>query len=167
MGQSTILRIDRRKWPARAAIGLIVLTATLSCSGAAVNGALAQAAASGETTNFVGAWKLTRQEGRNRAGEIVPAATSDAWPGLLVYSPDGWMSVAIDRRATGGTYWGHFGKFSVAGDTIVHEILGGVPSTRGRSPALFRFGEGGSKLVISTLPNAEGAFVHFSFERVR
>jgi hypothetical protein len=122
--------------------------------------------ASGVARQFVGAWKLVRQEGRNvQSGEVIPAMTSEAWPGLLVYSPDGWMSVAIDRRTTGGSYWGYFGKFSVSADTITHHIVGGIPSARGPSPALFAFADQGHRLTISTLPNAQGGVVHFFFVR--
>ncbi len=102
-----------------------------------------------------------------QSGELIPSQTSDAWPGLLVYTPDGWMNVTIDRRPTGGTYWGYFGTFSVAGDTIVHKITGGVPSGRGPSPALYRFESEGRQLVISTLPNPNAVVVHYSFERAR
>lgn len=147
----------------------VLLVATAACSASPVRsgGNLATASApSPQIVPFVGAWRLVRQEGRNiRTGEIIASATSDTWPGLLMYSTDGWMSVTIDRRPTGSTYWGYFGKFSVAGDTIVHDIMGGVPAGRGPSPALYRFESDGQRLVISTIPGASGTVVHYSFER--
>lgn len=121
-----------------------------------------------DASQFVGAWRLVRQEGRHvQSGELIAEATSEAWPGLLIYSPDGWMSVTIDRRPTGGTYWGYFGRFSVSGDRIVHDIVGGIPSARGPSPALYRFEDQGRQLVISTLPSAQGSVVHYSFRRAQ
>lgn len=84
-----------------------------------------------------------------------------------MYSADGWMSVTIDRRNSGGAYWGYFGKFSVAGDTVVHDIIDGVPSVRGPSAAGYRFQSDRRGLVISTKPSADGAVVHYTFERAQ
>lgn len=135
----------------------------LAVASSAVTTAQVPAAAAPDA--FIGTWKLLRQEARNvESNETIPAQTSDQWPGLLVYAPDGWMSVSIDRRPTGGSYWGYFGTFSVAGDTITHDIAGGVPSARGPSPARYRFEDDGRTLVISTLPSG-GVVVHFHFAR--
>ncbi len=151
-------------------LALLLTTACRMNTGAAASAARSATVtvAAGQTVRFIGAWKLVRQEGQNlRTGQAVASATSDAWPGLLVYTPDGWMSVTIDRRTTGGSYWGYFGTFSVAGDTIIHAIVGGVPSGRGPSPALYRFANEGHRLVISTLPSTEGVVVTYSFDRAR
>lgn len=114
-------------------------------------------------SDLVGAWQLIRQERRNTlSGEALSAETP---PGILVYSPDGWMSVTIDRRPTGGSYWGYFGTFQIEGSQLVHNIVGGVPTSRGRSPANFRLENGGRRLVISTLPSAEGVVVDYTWER--
>ncbi|HUF64746.1 MAG TPA: hypothetical protein VMM17_02105 [Gemmatimonadaceae bacterium] len=77
------------------------------------------------------------------------------------------MSVTIDGRPTGGTYWGYFGTFHVSGDTLVHNIVGGIPSARGPSPALYRFEGGGERLVISTLPSPTSVVVHYAFKRAQ
>lgn len=117
---------------------------------------------------FVGTWRLIRQEARNvLSGEIIPASTSESWPGILIYSADSWMSVTIDRRSTGGSYWGYFGTFHVESDKLVHTITGGIPTGRGPSPANYRFEDHGQRLVISTLPSAQNVVVDFTFERAR
>lgn len=112
---------------------------------------------------FVGAWRLIRQDRRNSlSGE---ALATENPPGILVYSPDGWMSVAIDRRSGGGNYWGYHGTFLLEGGYLVHNIVGGVPSARGPSPANYRFEDDGRRLVISTLPSSEGVVIDYVWER--
>jgi hypothetical protein len=151
------------RWITTAALALAVACRPSATPGGSV---AVGTAISPEIQPFVGAWRLLRQEGRNvRTGEPIASATADSWPGLLVYTSTGWMSVAIDRRPTGGTYWGYFGRYSVSRDTVVHDITGGVPSVRGPSPALYSFEEGGRRLVITTRPGADGTVVSFHFQR--
>lgn len=88
---------------------------------------------------LIGTWRLVSWENRDADGQISHPLGEDA-VGYIMYSPDGYMSVAIMRRdrtkfAAGdllsgseaekahaaGTYVSYCGRYEFRGETVVHQ----------------------------------------------
>jgi hypothetical protein len=89
-----------------------------------------------------GSWRLRSWEIRSSAGRGVTAPFGDCPEGLLVYTPDGWMSATVcrgdraplpagssprkvDERLVAEAYRSYFhyaGPYRVEADTVVHTV---------------------------------------------
>ena len=65
-------------------------------------------------SDLVGSWKLL---GYGPSGAPPASRVAPAHDGLLIYSPDGHVSVSMAR--TDG-YWGYCGTYDVEGDIVIH-----------------------------------------------
>ena len=89
---------------------------------------------------FVGTWRLLSYEVRRADGEIVYPWGQDPI-GLLIYSEDGYMSVAMmsanrtrfvtndvkrstieEKAAAVNTYISYSGRYDIQGDTVIHHV---------------------------------------------
>ena len=89
---------------------------------------------------FVGTWRLLSYEVRRADGEIVYPWGQDPI-GLLIYSEDGYMSVAMmsanrtrfvtndvkrstieEKAAAVNTYISYGGRYDIQGDTVIHHV---------------------------------------------
>lgn len=89
---------------------------------------------------FVGTWRLLSYEVRRADGEIV-YPWGQAPIGLLIYSEDGYMSVAMmsanrtrfvtndvkrstieEKAAAVNTYISYGGRYDIQGDTVIHHV---------------------------------------------
>jgi hypothetical protein len=76
--------------------------------------------------DLVGSWRLV---GYGPSGPPPASRVAPAHDGLLLYTPDGHVSVSMAR--TDG-YWGYCGRFDVEGDTVIHRVeMGMAPAKPG------------------------------------
>ena len=137
---------------------------------------------------FVGTWALVSFEVRSANGVVTYPFGHDV-RGYIIYSQDGYMSVAFmsagranckseDVRASSveekvsaiDTYFSYCGKYELRGDKVVHHIEVSVfPNWTGRDQErIYRFE--GDRLILSTPPLLiEGVeqTAHLSWKRSR
>lgn len=75
-------------------------------------------------TDLVGVWRLVSYVDVDDAGEIAQGPLGPAPEGLLLYTSDGYMSVAMTpgERPGAETFMGYAGRWRRSGDQIVHEV---------------------------------------------
>jgi hypothetical protein len=120
---------------------------------------------------FVGAWELVAQSELHADGTSV-SAYGDNPLGLLMYQPNGWMSVQILRRErrsgmslnsihTARTeFLGYYGTYVINADagTVTHFVIGSsfpayISSQQHRR---FRFDDDGATLTLEADGGSEG-----------
>jgi hypothetical protein len=108
--------------------------------------------------DLIGAWKLV---GYGLSGPPPASRVAPASDGLLIYSPDGHVSVGMQR--TDG-FWGYCGKYDVEGDVVIHRIAMGMkpalPGTDQRRHATLE----GKRLTLAV--READARVELMWERV-
>lgn len=119
---------------------------------------------------FIGAWQLISQVALDADGQ--PSDARGEHPvGLLIYQPNGWMSVQLMRRerrsglslnsvhTAMSEYLGYFGTYVVnpTAETVTHFVIGasfpGYINTQ--QVRYYRFEEEGDRLILAaeaTLP---------------
>ncbi len=89
---------------------------------------------------LIGTWRLVSWENRDADGQISHPLGEDA-VGYIMYSPDGYMSVAImrpdrtkfaagdllsgseaEKAHAAGTYVSYCGRYEFRGETVVHQV---------------------------------------------
>lgn len=94
-----------------------------------------------------GAWRLTACETRLGDGTLVqPFGAAPA--GMLIYSPDGWMSAQLDDPKRADAHCAYWGRFSIGEGMVVHHIAGSSDARLlGDQPRRFAFtGDDGLEL---------------------
>jgi hypothetical protein len=119
---------------------------------------------------FIGAWQLLSQVALDADGQQTDARGPHP-VGLLIYQPNGWMSVQLMRRerrsglslnaihTAMSEYLGYFGTYVVnpASETVTHFVIGasfpGYINTQ--QVRFYRFEDDGDRLILAaeaTLP---------------
>ena len=136
---------------------------------------------------LVGTWRLVSWENRSVDGQISHPLGEDA-VGYIMYSPDGYVFVAImrpdrpafavadllggspeERAQAAGSYVSYCGKYEFRGDTVIHQVeLSLFPNWVGVEQE--RLVEvRGDRLILSTRPILFGGMrrtAHLVWERV-
>jgi hypothetical protein len=136
---------------------------------------------------LVGTWRLISWENRGLDGEVVYPLGEDA-VGYIMYTPDGYMFVAImrsdrakfaaedllsggmeEKAYAAGTYVSYCGRYEFRGDTVIHHVeLSLFPNWVGvEQERLIEVR--GDRLTISTRPMLFGGAqrsAHLIWERV-
>ena len=123
---------------------------------------------------FIGSWRLVSFEYRNTDGQITFPFGKDA-QGYIMYSPDGYMSVAImmaDRRRFASdnlrestdkesveafrSHFSYCGKYSISSNKVIHHVeVGSFPNWTGEElERTYEFY--GNRLTLSTPPTLIG-----------
>jgi hypothetical protein len=71
-------------------------------------------------SDLIGSWKLL---GYGPSGAPPASRMAPAHDGLLIYAPDGHVSVSMARS---DGYWGYCGTYDVEGDIVTHHIAMGM-----------------------------------------
>ena len=136
---------------------------------------------------LIGTWRLVSWENRSVDGQISHPLGEDA-VGYIMYSPDGYVFVAImrpdrpkfavadilggspeERAQAAGSYVSYCGKYEFRGDTVIHHVeLSLFPNWVGvEQERLVEFR--GNRLSLSTRPILLGGIqrtAHLIWERV-
>jgi len=124
--------------------------------------------------HFIGTWRLVSFEFRYADGRIIHPFGEDA-KGYIMYSADGYMSVAItradrpnfasddprestdeERLKASKNHFFYCGRYSISGNKVIHHVeIGSFPNWTGTDlQRTYEFH--GDRLTLSTVPNLRG-----------
>ena len=137
---------------------------------------------------IVGTWRLANYEARSADGSVSYPLGQNA-AGYLIYTDDGYMSVAMmadgrksyaredllggseaERLAAADGFFSYCGRFTVEGDVVLHHIeVAFFPNRIGTSQRRF-FSFDGDRLLLTTPPmliKGQENVGHILWERAR
>lgn len=137
--------------------------------------------------SFIGSWRLVSFEFRNADRQVIYPFGEDA-KGYIMYSSDGYMSVAImtadrpkfasehpressieERVEAFMTHFSYCGRYSVSDNKVIHHVeVSSFPNWKGENlERIYEFH--GNRLTLSTPPTVVGGIqgiYHLTWERV-